>query len=47
MPPYAAQIPARDRWAIIAYVKALQLSRNTSINEVPNDERNKLEAQPQ
>jgi mono/diheme cytochrome c family protein len=26
MPPYAAQIPARDRWAIVAYIRALQLS---------------------
>jgi mono/diheme cytochrome c family protein len=27
MPPYAAQIAAQDRWAIIAYVRALQLSQ--------------------
>ncbi len=27
MPSYAAQIPAEDRWAIIAYVRALQLSQ--------------------
>ena len=27
MPSYAAQIPAPDRWAIIAYVRALQLSQ--------------------
>jgi mono/diheme cytochrome c family protein len=26
MPPYAAQIPAHDRWAIVAYIRALQLS---------------------
>ena len=35
MPDYAAQIPARDRWAIVAYVRALQLSQNASINDVP------------
>jgi mono/diheme cytochrome c family protein len=28
MPSYAPQIPAEDRWAIIAYVRALQLSQN-------------------
>jgi hypothetical protein len=28
MPSYAAQIPPRDRWAIIAYIRALQLSQN-------------------
>ena len=27
MPPYAAQIPVQDRWAIISYVRALQLSQ--------------------
>ncbi len=45
MPSYAAQIPARDRWAIIAYVRALQLSRNSSIEDVPVDEKAKLETQ--
>ena len=28
---YSAQIPPRDRWAIIAYVRALQLSRNAKL----------------
>lgn len=28
MPDYAAQIPVRDRWAIVAYMRALQLSQN-------------------
>ncbi len=27
MPSYASQIPAKDRWAIIAYIRALQLSQ--------------------
>ena len=36
MPDYAAQIPARDRWAIVAYIRALQLSQNASvINDAP------------
>jgi mono/diheme cytochrome c family protein len=30
MPSYATQIPARDRWAIIAYIRALQLSHQSS-----------------
>jgi mono/diheme cytochrome c family protein len=29
MPNYAQQVPARDRWAIIAYIRALQLSQGT------------------
>jgi mono/diheme cytochrome c family protein len=36
---YAAQIPVKDRWAIIAYVRALQLSRNASIEDIPEAER--------
>ena len=32
MPSYAAQIPPRDRWAIVAYIRALQLS-NTQTQE--------------
>ncbi|MGB0598890.1 MAG: quinol:electron acceptor oxidoreductase subunit ActD [Rubripirellula sp.] len=35
MPGYAAQITTRDRWAIVAYVRALQQSQNASIDEVP------------
>jgi mono/diheme cytochrome c family protein len=27
MPSYASQIPVQDRWAIIAYIRALQLSQ--------------------
>jgi mono/diheme cytochrome c family protein len=39
---YAAQIPPRDRWAIVAYVRALQLSRNARATELPADLREKL-----
>lgn len=42
MPDYAAQIPPRDRWAIVAYVRALQLSQNASVNDVPADGRAQL-----
>ena len=30
MPSYAAQIPAGDRWAIVAYIRALQLSQQNT-----------------
>jgi mono/diheme cytochrome c family protein len=33
MPNYAAQIPAADRWAIIAYIRALQLSQAQAAGE--------------
>jgi mono/diheme cytochrome c family protein len=35
MPDYAAQVPPRDRWAIIAYIRALQLSQNAPLADVP------------
>jgi len=37
MPSYAAQIPVRDRWAIVAYVRALQVSRSATLKDVPGD----------
>jgi mono/diheme cytochrome c family protein len=39
---YSAQIPPRDRWAIVAYVRALQLSRNAKLAELPPDVREKV-----
>jgi hypothetical protein len=41
---YSAQIPPQDRWAIIAYVRALQLSRNAHVADLPPDLRQKLMA---
>jgi Cytochrome C oxidase, cbb3-type, subunit III len=35
MPDYVSQIPARDRWNIVAYVRALQLSQNATMADVP------------
>jgi mono/diheme cytochrome c family protein len=42
MPDYAAQVPPADRWAIVAYVRALQLSQNARIEDVPPAERERL-----
>jgi mono/diheme cytochrome c family protein len=44
MPSYAAQVPAEDRWAITAYIRALQLSQNARLDDVPPAERSGLEA---
>jgi mono/diheme cytochrome c family protein len=38
MPDYAEQIPPPDRWAIIAYVRALQLSQHASLKELSQPE---------
>ncbi|HKY05989.1 MAG TPA: cytochrome c [Blastocatellia bacterium] len=42
MPDYAAQITPRDRWAIVAYIRALQLSQQGTLADVPPEERDKL-----
>jgi mono/diheme cytochrome c family protein len=45
MSSYAEQIPVQDRWAIAAYVRALQLSQHATIDNVPADKRQQLEAE--
>jgi Cytochrome C oxidase, cbb3-type, subunit III len=35
MPEYATQIPPEDRWAIVSYIRALQLSQNATSADVP------------
>jgi mono/diheme cytochrome c family protein len=42
---YAAQVEPQDRWAIAAYIRALQLSQDVSPNDLPPEVRNKLEAE--
>lgn len=39
---YASRITPADRWAIVAYIRALQLSQNASLADVPQDELEKL-----
>jgi mono/diheme cytochrome c family protein len=43
MPSYAARIPPADRWAIVAYIRALQLSQNADPSQVPPDQLPALE----
>lgn len=42
MPQYGTMIPPEDRWAIIAYIRALQLSQNATVAEIPAADREKL-----
>ena len=44
MPPYGHLLTAQDRWAIVAYIRALQLSQDARIDDVPAEERANLEA---
>jgi len=43
MPDYAAQISVEDRWAIVAYVRALQLSQGARVADVPPESRAELD----
>ena len=43
MPPYRNQVSPRDRWAIVAYIRALQLSQHATIEDVPVPERGQLD----
>ena len=44
MPSYANRIPVHDRWLIVAYVKALQLSQHAPLTSLPADDQAKVEA---
>jgi mono/diheme cytochrome c family protein len=43
---YSAQIPPEDRWAIVAYVRALQYSRRVAVGDLTDAERRQLEGGP-
>jgi len=45
MPDHRDQIPVRDRWAIVAYLRALELSRHATLDDVPPETRSELGAQ--
>ena len=46
MYPYADRLSPEDRWAVVAYIRALQLSQHAQLNQVPRAERARLEAEP-
>jgi mono/diheme cytochrome c family protein len=45
MYPYAARVEPRDRWAIVAYIRALQYSRHAAAGRLPESLRAKLDAE--
>jgi hypothetical protein len=45
MQDYSAQIAPADRWSIVAYIRALQLSQSAPLDVVPEDVRTRLEAE--
>jgi mono/diheme cytochrome c family protein len=44
MPSYASQVPPEDRWAIAAYIRALQYARNGRLADLPPKDRQAVEA---
>jgi hypothetical protein len=42
MPDYRQQVPVRDRWAIIAYIRALQATTEANVSQVPPDKRGSI-----
>jgi mono/diheme cytochrome c family protein len=43
MASYAAELPIKERWAVVAYVRALQRSRTATLEQAPVAERARLE----
>jgi mono/diheme cytochrome c family protein len=43
MASYAAELPIKERWAVVAYVRALQRSRTATLEQAPVAERDRLE----
>jgi cytochrome c553 len=43
---YSARVSPADRWRIAAYIRVLQLSRNATLQDVPESERQKLMQEP-
>jgi hypothetical protein len=46
MPDYAQQVSPADRWAIVAYIRALQLSQHATLADVPKEQRQPLGVKP-
>jgi mono/diheme cytochrome c family protein len=46
MASYAAEIPVRERWAVVAYVRALQISQASPLDMAPPEERARLSSSP-
>lgn len=44
MPSYSFQVKPEDRWAIVAYIRALQLSQHATLDDVPEDKRAELQS---
>ncbi len=46
MPPYALQVPPADRWAIVAFVRALQLSQHAPMQALSPQDQERISSAP-
>jgi hypothetical protein len=46
MASYAAELDVEERWAVVAYIRALQLAQSTSVDQLPPQVRQRLESAP-
>ncbi|HEY2731693.1 MAG TPA: cytochrome c [Polyangia bacterium] len=46
MASYAAELDVQERWAVVAYLRALQLAQTASVDQVPPEKRAELDASP-
>jgi mono/diheme cytochrome c family protein len=46
MASYAGELPVRDRWAVVAYIRALQISQATPLDKAPPEARSRLQEAP-
>jgi mono/diheme cytochrome c family protein len=46
MASYAAELDVQERWAVVAYLRALQLAQTASVGDVPPEKRGELDAPP-
>lgn len=47
MASYAAELTVEERWAVVAYIRALQVAQNVPVSELPPDARRQLEQEAQ
>jgi hypothetical protein len=43
MSDYASQLKPEDRWAVVAYIRALQLSQHAAVQQLPESDRRQFE----
>jgi mono/diheme cytochrome c family protein len=45
MPSYAAELTPEERWGVVAYLRALQLSQHAAVDQLPARTRARLEGE--